>query len=146
MFTFNKEKHYRVFNERKFRRFKVPYLLKHRPAGSEEEWTVSNLKDLSAGGLKFWTDKFYAEGSFIQLLLWIPLMDRQIMALGRVVRSVMGKIEAVFYISVAFLEIPRGDQEILKTFIDRFSSQRETKDLVDHKEIAERRLPVTSVK
>ncbi|MBI3317382.1 MAG: PilZ domain-containing protein [Candidatus Omnitrophica bacterium] len=145
MFPFTvKEKHYRVFNERRERRVKAPYLMKHRFAGSEEDWRISNLKDLSPGGMKFWTEKFYPEGSLLQVLLWIPPVDCQVKALGRVVRAVQGKSRDIYYISAAFLEISRGDQEVLKNFIHKLSTLQGAKALVDRSEVAERRLPVMS--
>ncbi len=123
------EKKYKVENQRKHKRLAVDYLLKYRSAGSETEDFVSNLKDISAGGLRFWSERFLPEETLLNVSTWIPPIDRVFHALARVVRIRESKGN-LFYIAVSFVEVSYEDQNALNQFIEHLSSLRGARSLV----------------
>ena len=82
------EKKYNAENSRQFKRLTADYLVKYKPAGSgaESEDFVSNLKDISAGGIRFWTEYFFEEETLLEVSICIPPIDRVLHALARVIR------------------------------------------------------------
>ena len=137
---FPKAEKLRVTNERKYKRLKADYLIKHKPAGTEGEPTVSNIKDVSTGGVKFWTEHYYPVSMLVQVSLLVPPIDRALQILGRVVRVRRGRWNSLYYAGVAFLEIPAADQELLNAFVERIAGVPGARPLVDHAEWVEREL------
>lgn len=137
---FNKSQTYKTRNERKYRRLKADYLVKHRPASEEGEFAVSNLKDVSAGGVRFWTERLYQEGQLLQVSLLVPPIDKALQIFGRAVRVRKGRWNSLYYVGVGFLEIPKADRELLNSFIERLAGIPEAGPIVDHADVVEREL------
>ena len=112
---------YKVKNMRRYNRFPVDYLVKYGLADSPGiEPLVSNLKDISAGGLKFWSEHFLPEGSLLRVSVCTPPLNRVIEALARVVR-VRRSPQNLYYIAVSFIEIPAEDQAAINQFVEGFT-------------------------
>ena len=139
---FNKNSTYKTPNERKYKRLKADYLVKHRPAAEAVEYSVSNIKDVSAGGVRFWTERYYPEGTLLQVSLLVPPIDRVLNILGRAVRVRQGNWNSLYYVGVGFLEIPRADQDLLDSFIERMSRIPQARPIIDHAEVVEREMAV----
>lgn len=135
---FNKNQTYKTRNERKYKRLKADYLVKHRPASESGEFAVSNIKDVSAGGVRFWTEHLYEEGTLLQVSLLVPPIDKALQILGRAVRVRKGRWNSLYYVGVGFLEIPKDDQEFLNAFIERLARISEARPIVDHADVVER--------
>ena len=111
-----------VQNQRKYRRLKAPYLLRYRVVTPGSEAQVANIKDIGAGGMRFWSDRFVPEGTFLKISFVVPPMGRTFETLGRVLRVRRAKEGSVYYMAVKFLELSREDQAVLNQFVELISS------------------------
>ncbi|MSR78487.1 MAG: PilZ domain-containing protein [Candidatus Omnitrophica bacterium] len=109
---------YKVFNSRHHQRLQVSYLLKYTILKTEEGPFVSNIKDLSAGGVRFWTDQPLAEGSLLKLTILIPPLGRVLETLGRVQRVRFAPRNSIYYIGAGFIELSSEDRETMNQFIE----------------------------
>ncbi len=131
-------KKYKMKNTRQFKRLLVPYLVKFKVAGSQDDFSISNLKDISAGGAKFWTENPLSEETLLNVQLCIPPIDSEFETIARVVRVRQVQDSGIFYIAIRFLEIPEPAQKALNDFIEEVSENREASRYVDHKPIVQR--------
>ncbi len=139
------KKSYPAQNSRQFKRFRADYLVKYHLAGSNEAPAVSNIKDVSAGGVKFWSDQFLPLGTLLKLSILIPPIGRILEALGRVVRVRQAKEGSIYYTGVAFLEVPKADQEALNDWIERLSRSEKARALIDDASIVRREIQEPSL-
>lgn len=129
---------YRTENSRRYKRLKADYLVKHHIPGFPELARVSNIKDISAGGLRFWTDQSFPEGALINLNILIPALNRQILALGRIRRVRRSPSGNVDYVAVSFIELSRDDRKALNDFIEHLATTKEAPFLIDQHPIVKR--------
>ena len=125
------EKKYIANNTRRFKRMRAGYLVKYQIAGSNEEPFVSNLKDISAGGCRFWADQFLPEGVLLKVSIWVPPIERKIQALARLIRVRRSPQSPVYYLSASFVEVPTADQAAMNEFIEEISQAPGARQLVD---------------
>ena len=136
------KKNPKVHNARRFRRLYADYLIKYQLAGSTSEPVVSNIKDLSAGGVKFWTDQFLAEGALLKVEFLVPPLGFDVQALARVARVRQAKKNSVFYVALRFIEIPEGVKKGIDNFIEHLATLPGTERLVDHTSFIQRQIMV----
>ena len=125
-------KKYEMDNTRKFKRLHADYLVKFQPVTGSDEAAISNLKDISAGGVRFWTDKWIPEASLLRLSIFVPPIQTTLEVLGRVLRVRRALRADVYYLAVGFIEISRDQQHLLNEFIEELSKTREGSMLVKH--------------
>lgn len=129
-------KNYKAFNARKFKRLKVNYLIKYQDVNAEGRPSVSNIKDLSAGGVRFYANHEVPQGTYLRMSVLIPPLDMTFYALGRVMRIHRAPKLPVYYISVAFLELKSEEQETLNGFIEDMFTRHPS--FLKHPEIVKR--------
>lgn len=122
---------YNAMNSRRHKRLKADYLVKYQMPGSEEGPFVSNIKDISAGGVKFWTERALPEGALIQINVLLPPLDKELRALGRIVRVRSVKDAPMDYVAVNFIELDLDAQTALNDFIEYTATLAIAKDLID---------------
>jgi len=132
------KKKYKSANTRQFKRLRVDYLVKCEVVGSIEEPILSNLKDISSGGLRFWTGKPLEEGNLVRITCFLPPLDRQIESLARVVRVRRAIHAPIYYVGISFIELTKEDQADINRFIEDVADNRRTRSYVDHKDVVER--------
>ena len=132
------KKSYKMENSRKFKRLKASYLIKYQIAGSTQEPFLANIKDLSAGGIRFWSDHFLQEGALLKFSLWVPPIERTLEGLIRIVRVRQAKGRMVYYMATRFLEIAAADQAALNNFIEKLAANPDTQDLIENESIVKR--------
>jgi c-di-GMP-binding flagellar brake protein YcgR len=135
MFT---KKEYKAQNSRRFKRMRADYLVKYQMAGTVGEPFVSNIKDLSAGGVKFWTDQFIPEGTLAKVSFLVPPLDLNVEALGRVVRVRQAKESGIFYLAIRFIEVPDEAKRAINDFIEYLAAQSDARGLVEHAPLVKR--------
>ena len=128
-------------NSRKYKRLRAQFLVKCRLAGGQEDPFVSNLKDLGAGGVRFWSDVHFPEGTILQLSMLVPPLDREIRTLGRVLRTRKARHGNVFYVAVGFVEITPSDQEALNIWIENLSKSSRAERFIDDADTVKRENP-----
>jgi len=138
-------KTYASENTRRFKRLRIDYLIKYQVAGSEEGPFVSNAKDISASGLKFWTDRFLPERTLLKVSIMMAPLERTIEVLGRVLRVRRSKDGTVYYLAIGFLEIPKADQTALNEYIERLAKTPAARKLVDHARVVTREAEIQPV-
>lgn len=117
-------------NSRRFKRLRTEYLVKYQIPGAEGPAQVSNMKDLSAGGLKFWTETYIPEATLLRVSFIVPPLERTVETLSRVIRVRQAKNVPIYYIAVRFIEIPEDAKEALDVFIESLSQQSATRKYV----------------
>ena len=129
MFFKEKIKKYKVFNSRRYKRLRAPYLMKYRLCGSVEDSRIANLKDISSGGLRFYTHESLPKGTSIEVNVLIP-PDRVITALAKVLYT--RQVSASFHhVSVCFSEMSQSDQKVLAQFVRNIETDKELSRLID---------------
>src|SRR5688572_6274222 len=103
------KKNYKMQNSRHYKRLKADYLIKYQVAGVQQEPFIANIKDISAGGVRFWSDHYLAEGVLLKIAVWVPPIDRTIEGLARIIRVRQAKGRLVYYLGARFLEISQQD-------------------------------------
>ena len=109
---------YKVFNSRRHPRLQVSYLLNYTILKTGDGPFVSNIKDLSAGGVRFWTDQPLEEGTLLQLTILIPPLGRMLETLARVQRVRFAPQNGIYYIGAGFVELRSEDREAINQFIE----------------------------
>lgn len=106
-------------NSRRFKRLRADYLIKFQIPGTSGEPFLSNLKDLSAGGVKFWTEHYIPEGTLIKVSFLVPPLDMKVDTLARVVRVRAGAGEdPIFYAATRFIEISEDAKNAIDQFVE----------------------------
>lgn len=140
MWNFFKKKSYPMINGRKQPRLKANYLLRYVPIeGNMQEMTyVANTKDLSTGGLRFYSSRFLEEGTLLKIQVLVPPIDQTISAFARVVRVHTIRKHNQYEISLSYVEIDKKDHQLLNDFIGRCLEQKEAQHLFDHQDVVAR--------
>ena len=97
----------------------------------ETEPFISNVKDLSAGGMRFWSESFFPEGKLLRISAWVPPLQRPFDALARVVRVRPAFNSDIYYLSVRFIEANSEMQTALNDFIESLASNTKTRRYID---------------
>ena len=127
-------------NTRRHKRFHASYLVKFRTAALEP-WAdpyLSTITDISAGGLRFWTEVFIPEYSSLSLQVWIPAISRAVTAQARAVRVRPAPKGGIYYISAEFVNISADDQLALNDFIERLALNKNARKFISESEKVER--------
>lgn len=124
---------YKTENTRKFKRAQAHSLVKFQAA---EKWggtepLISNVKDISAGGLRFWSETFFPEGALLRLSAWMPMLDKPLDALARVLRVRQGRTDGMYYLSVRFIEVDQAAQSAVNDFIEKLAANPKTRRFID---------------
>ncbi len=131
-------------NSRRHKRFKTNYLIKYRLLGSNNEF-VSNLKDLSASGVRFWSEIFVPESALLHISFFIPPLDRTFETRARVVRTRAWEeprqTAPLYYVAAGFLDLSADDQLRLNDFIEGLADDRHGRALIDHHDKVRRFMP-----
>ena len=136
--AFNLKKKVRSVNARTEKRIRVPYLMKYRPLGSGVPFEVNNLKDISAGGLRFTADKPFDGETLIEVHLIIPPLNAHLETLAKVQRSRRAQDALVYYVSAVFVSLDEEKQNAIRQFIEMVERDSGDPYLVHHPEVVER--------
>ena len=124
---------YTAVNSRRFKRVHAHSIVKYHSVEkyNEAEPFISNVKDLSAGGMRFWSESFFPEGKLLRISAWIPVLQRPFDALARVVRVRPALHSDIYYLSVRFIEASSELQTALNDFIESLASNPKTRRFID---------------
>ena len=104
---------------RKYPRFKCGFQVSYQKADASDTFDITQLKNLSLGGLLFTTSKPYGKGEVLALQIRLPDRSTPILSSARVVES-REKIRNLIYDTrVSFLVIYDEDKQALSNFLDR---------------------------
>ncbi|MBI4115475.1 MAG: PilZ domain-containing protein [Candidatus Omnitrophica bacterium] len=138
MFKLNLWPKSRILNARRYKRIRAAYLVKYHVNGKAGP-TITNARDVSAGGLRFWTEEKLNESSVLNISVYVPPLDRAVDAVAEVLRIRRAKKGLVYYVGVCFLDLRQEDKEAINEFAEALSRDKEAKVVIDHADIVIRR-------
>jgi len=56
-------------NKRKYVRLERNFMMSYRQKGSDDEYDMTNINNISKGGLYFYSNEFYPAGTLLELLI-----------------------------------------------------------------------------
>jgi len=112
------EKIFKTRNARRHRRIMADYLVKYRIPGTETDVQISNITDISVGGIRFCSKRSFMEGTILHFEILITPLEQVIRPRGVVVRVRPAKEGDHYYIGVSFVELPQKERDVLKAFIE----------------------------
>lgn len=123
---------------RRFKRFRVSYLVRYQVNGKGEP-RITNARDISAGGLRFWTKEALAPSSVLDISIYLPPLRRSVEAVSQVLRVRRSRDEFIYSVAVSFLDIKEEDQKELRNFAESLSKDRDGKFMIDHASVVVRK-------
>lgn len=130
----------KALNSRRFKRFRADFLVKYQ-LDRKGEAHITNVRDVSAGGLRFLTDRPVPESSLLNVSIYIPPLGRIVEAVAQVLRVRKAKGGILFNVAVNFLDLRREDREAINQFAETLSDDQRTRFLIDHANIVIRSQP-----
>ena len=127
----------RMKNSRRFKRIRAAYLMKYQ-IGSQEP-RVTNVQDISAGGLRFWTTDPIPESSVLNIHIYLPPLNRTVEAVAQVLRVRKAKDSPLYYVGTCFLDLKKQDREAINQFAEALAGDKETQFAIDHAEVVVRK-------
>ena len=125
-------------DQRRFKRMRLSYLVKYQVNGKGEP-QITNARDISAGGIKFWTKERIPDSSLLKVSIFLPPLDRAVEALAQVLRIRRNKDKFIYYVAVSFLDIREEDRQEIAAFAEALSKDQTGRFLIDHANIIVRR-------
>lgn len=113
-------------NRRKFQRLDADFLLKYEVGGKGSP-QITNIKNLSAGGLKFLSKEALPELANVKVELLIPPLEKAFQAMAKILRVRRLRKRLIYSIAVHFENLSAKEQEVLDQFVETVS----TDDAVD---------------
>lgn len=131
------QKKIKTKNSRRFKRVHLSYLVKYQVNGKGEP-RITNVRDFSAGGLRFWTKERPPENSLLNLRVYLPPLNRFVEAWAKVLRIRRSKGSFVYSVAVSFLDIRQEDRDAINTFAEDLSKEQDARLLIDHADVVVR--------
>ena len=134
----------KVENTRRFKRLRANYLLRVEPAiesGGDE--LMSNINDLSASGVRFWSERPLEDDSIVQLSFFVPPLEKMFSCSARILRSLaIAPKEAgqapIYYVSAGFLDLPARDAMALNDFVEGIAQKGVNSKVIDQRNTVKR--------
>lgn len=130
-------KRLKAWNSRRFKRIRASYLVKYQVRGTQEP-RITNVRDISAGGLRFWTEDRIPDSSVLNVSVYLPPLDRFVEAVAQVLRVRRAKEGMVYYVAVRFLDLRSEDREGINRFAEALSRDEGARFLIDHARVVVR--------
>lgn len=120
---------YKNQKRRKYKRIEKPYMTRFQVKQykgleiSSAEWDMVALKDLSAGGVFFYSSKNLGIDSLLDLKIDVSADSPPIKCVGIVLRVKKQQDTSIFGIAAAFMEIGAQDKEMINKTAAEISRQ-----------------------
>lgn len=124
-------------NQRRFRRLKAHFLVNYQ-VDKNGQATITNARDISAGGAKFWASEAPSPGSTLKVSIDVPPLDRTVEAVAKVCRVRRIKQGLLFNVAVTFLDLKKEDREAINEFAETLAKDKNARFLIDHADIVVR--------
>lgn len=130
----------KVANARRYKRFRADFLVKYQINGKGEV-RITNVRDIGAGGIRFWADEQVPESSLVDINVYLPPLERSVEATAKVLRTRKVKKGFLYYVAVQFLDLSGQDREAIDEFAETLSEDKGASFLIDHADIVVRKRP-----
>ena len=129
----------KIQNTRKHKRLQAYYLVKYLVKGGGDEPRITNVKDISAGGLKFLAKEFLPEEASLTVNVLIPPLKTPLEAKAKVLRVRKEKKGVTYSVAVRFTEISEHLKSSLNQFIETLAEDKQARLLIDHADVVVRK-------
>ncbi len=123
---------------RRFKRFRLAYLIKYQINGKGEP-RITNARDISAGGLRFLTREQIPESSLLKVSVYMPPLERSVEGTAQVLRMRKSRKGFTYYAAISFLDLPEEDRNAINEFAESLSHDQDGRLLIDHANIVIRK-------
>ena len=105
--------------KRRFQRFALSYPVRYRlhDAPRDVDFITSQTKDISGGGISFYTKGSFPLGTILEFEVDVPSIDHSVRALGRVMRIEEVEADQLYDVGISFSQIDDKDQKDLVEYI-----------------------------
>ena len=117
-------------NRRHFKRAKAPFLLRYEIEKSGVG-KVTNLRDLSVGGVLFSADQPLLKGSQLNMEINLPTSNEPQNVQAEVIRVAKVKHTDLYRIATRFLNLKSRDHSAIRLLIERMMRDKRVKGLVN---------------
>lgn len=135
------KKKYKIFNMRKHPRVNVRYLVKYEVKGRGEQPRITNIKDISKGGLKFLTSEPLPQNGIIKVNILVSPLDRVLEANAQILRVRRAKVGVLYYVAVSFIEMSEADQKAIDEFVQNVAKTGDANISISHADVVVRSVP-----
>ncbi|MBI4388051.1 MAG: PilZ domain-containing protein [Candidatus Omnitrophica bacterium] len=115
-------------NRRRFKRVRVPFLLRYTVLGSRETG-ITNLHDLSAGGVLFTASEAIPKDSHVTLEIAIPAQEAPIVAPAKVIRVTKVLRRDLYRIATEFEKLKTSDRKEIRRLVERLARRKPVSNL-----------------
>ena len=122
-------------DKRKHKRLKAAYLVKYETGYAGEAPRITNIRDISAGGMRFLTKDILSESAVIKLKVMAPPAGRVFDASARILRVRRANRNFVYSVAVNFVNISAKDREDLEIFIEDMARHEDTRICIDQAQV-----------
>jgi len=129
---------YSAKNARQFKRLKAFYLVKYQVSGKGDAPRLTNVRDISAGGVKFLTEESLPEDASIKLSILVPTLQRTLEAKAKILRVSRGKEGITYSVAVKFTDISGEDKLALNQFVEDIARDKDARVSIDHADVVVR--------
>jgi len=126
-------------DKRKNKRLKAAFLVKYETGREGEASRIMNIRDISAGGMRFMTRDILPESAVIKVKVMAPPDGRVFDADARILRVRRANRHFIYSVAVIFENISAKDREALDHFIEDAASHSDTRICIDQAQITLKR-------
>ena len=106
------------FERRKFKRISKNYVISYTPVKSEKlKFDISQIRNLSEGGLLFTADKMFQKGVVLKLKLRLPHLSDYVVLKVQVINSKELAKNLMYETRVSFTEIDQKVKESIRKLV-----------------------------
>jgi hypothetical protein len=106
-------------NKRKYVRLERNFMMSYREKGSGEEFDMTNINNISKGGLFFYSNTYYPVETLLELLISFPFrIGKERVNVCAIVRAARKEGKGTYGIGVEFLKMDEEVKKELYSFIE----------------------------
>ena len=124
-----------VQDKRRHKRLKLAYLVKYETGRAGEPSRITNIRDISAGGMRFVTKDILPETAVIKVKVMAPPDGRVFDAEAKILRVRRANRNFVYSVAVNFVNINPKDSGALERFIEDVAAHEDTRICIDQANI-----------
>ena len=108
-------------NHRQHDRLKGLFLVKYHSEEAGQEPKITNVRDISAGGLRFVTKELLNSGTAIKVSLLIPALNKSFDAKATILRVQKQKKGLYYSTALRFDDLSSTEEEVINSYIKQLA-------------------------
>ncbi len=104
---------YQGEERRKYPRLDANYIISYRVLEKSDDFDLTQTRNVSLGGAFITTNKQYASGTVLELVVRVPFKEQRVTVKGEVVDSKEAVKNIMYETRIKFIDMPQG-------FLDEF--------------------------